>query len=116
MKRIFLVLTVLSVCQSSLTLAESQIKPANVLMVCALQTNRAAFATDAYGNLIYCANDTCQQIMARPDAAVPVSLSCVNESFAYVYYSNNKLFRCHSLGRCSIMEMQKKLKPAAKAK
>ena len=118
--RLYIVLMLVITFWSTLILAEQQtgqqIKPANVLMVCALHTNRAAFATDTYGNLIYCANDTCQEIMSRPDAAIPVSLSCVNESFAYIYYSNKKLYRCHSIGRCTVMEIEDRLKKAAKVK
>lgn len=103
-------------CWSSLTQAETKVSPANKLLVCAMQTNRAAFATDAYGNLIFCAKDTCQEIMPRPGSAEPVNLSCVNESFAYIYYSNQVLYRCHSLGRCVEMKMQKKLLPKTQAK
>lgn len=77
--------------------AAEPIKPAGNMLVCALQENRAAFATDYYGNLVFCAQGSCRRIMARPGKAVPQQLECmINNNVAYVVYSNNKLYRCSS--------------------
>ena len=77
--------------------AEEPIKPAGNMLVCALQENRAAFATDYYGNLVFCAQGSCRKIMSRPGKAVPQQLECmINNNIAYVIYSNNKLYRCSS--------------------
>ncbi len=74
-----------------------KIKPAGKMLVCALQENRAAFATDYYGNVVFCAQDTCRIIMQRPGNAVPEQIACmINNNVAYVVYSNHKLYRCMS--------------------
>jgi len=77
--------------------AAKPIKPAGNMQVCALQENRAAFATDYYGNLVFCVQGSCRKIMDRPGNAVPQKLACmINNNVAYVIYSNNKLYRCTS--------------------
>ncbi len=77
--------------------AEKHITPAGKMLVCALQENRAAFATDYYGNVVFCAQDTCRIIMERPENAVPEQIACmINNNVAYVVYSNHKLYRCMS--------------------
>ena len=87
---------------------QDDIKPAGVLLVCAQQPNRSAFATDYYGNIGYCINDTCETIMHRPGNAKPVSLSCISDNFAYIYYSNNKLYRCLTVGGCTVQTVVEK--------
>ncbi len=74
-----------------------KIKPAGKMLVCALQENRAAFATDYFGNVVFCAQDTCRIIMERPGNALPEQIACmINNNVAYVVYSNHKLYRCTS--------------------
>ena len=102
-------ITLFAIFFSYAVMAENQkqgkIPPANVLLVCALQQNRAAFATDPYGNLSYCINNICSEVLQRPGNAKPVSLSCINQDFVYIYYSNNKLYRCHTVGSCTVLTM-----------
>ncbi len=77
--------------------AEQAIKPAGNMQICVLQATQA-FATDYYGNLVFCAQGSCRKIMARPGKAVPQQLECTssNGNVAYIIYSNNKLYRCTS--------------------
>ena len=114
-KRLYLMLFLLLINPTQLIAQQKQadIKPAGVLLVCALQSNRSAFATDNYGNLGYCINDTCETILQRPGDAKPVSLSCYSNNFAYIYYSNKKLYRCLTMGGCTVQTVvEKKVTPA----
>ena len=77
--------------------AEDSIKPAGNMLVCAIQRNQSAFATDYFGNLVFCTQGVCRKIMNRPGNALPQQLECIsNSNVAYVVYSNNKLYRCTS--------------------
>jgi hypothetical protein len=90
-KTLFLTITIFSIASVH---AEKPIKPAGNLQICVLKETQA-FATDYYGNLVFCAQGTCRKIMARPGKAIPQQLECTN-NVALNVYSNNKLYRCTS--------------------